>query len=225
MKHIFFIFFILFSLHLSAQEAYRLHSDFMFRAKGADSLFHVTKGEVFFDKNTKVLVFKNTFPQKETFVLKDTFLYVYRNEVLAETRKNLIPPEQTMFNYLLSSAFTNFGMDKSGFKPGRIEKQKGLVVTTWEPTGMLGNYFGKILVANKDKRLYSVVIYNKENKMLNRQIFKNYTSVQGMEIPGEILSVTYYGDTLKTYQITNLSNIKINEEGNDPIYNFKTPKK
>lgn len=220
---IFFLFVFLFTSQGFSQEAYRIHSDFLFRSKGLDSMFRVTKGEVFFDKNIKTLVFKNTFPQRETFVIKDTFLYVFHGDTLIDTRKNIIPPEHTMFSYLLSSTFANYGLENSGFQINNVERKKGIVVTSWMPNGLIGKYVGKILVANKDKRLYSVVIYDNEKKLLSRQIFKKYESIQGTEIPSEILSVTYYSDSSQYMQITNLSNIKLNETVNESMYHFKLP--
>lgn len=218
-----FIVFVSIAFSGLSQEAYRIHSDFLFKSKGLDSLFRVTKGEVYFDKNIKTLVFKNTFPKRETFVIKDTFLYVYHADTLIDTRKNLIPPEHTMFSYLLSSTFSNYGLEQSGFKINDVERQKGIVVTSWMPNGIIGQYVSKILVANKNKRLYSVVIYDKDKKLISRQIFKKYQSIQGTEIPSEILSVTYYNDSTQYMQITNLNNIKLNESENESMYNFKLP--
>jgi hypothetical protein len=220
---IFVAVFVISSLH--AQEAYRFRSDFLFRAKGEDSLFSVTKGEVFFDKNIKILVFKNSFPKRETYVIHDTTLYMFQGDEFIGERPNMIPPEHTMFNYLLSSTFTNYGLEDAGFQVNNVEKQKGMVVTSWLPRGVIGQYVGKILVANKDKRLYSVVIYDKDLKILNRQIFKKYEDINGTQIPSEILSVTYNSDTSMYMQITNLSNIKLNETENENIYNYKLPQR
>ncbi|MFB6316981.1 hypothetical protein [Saccharicrinis sp. FJH54] len=214
---------IIISVTGRAQEAYRIHSDFLFKSKGLDSMYRVTKGEVYFDKNIKTLVFKNTFPKRETYVIKDTFLYVYHGDTLMETRRNVIPPEHTMFSYLLSSTFANYGLDNAGFEIKNVERKKGVVVTSWLPNGIIGKYVGKILVANKDKRLYSVVIYDKDMKILSRQIFKKYQSIDGTEIPSEILSVTYYNDSSQYMQITNLADIKLNETTNEDMYNFKIP--
>jgi hypothetical protein len=217
------LFFLVFLLPATSQEAYRFHSDFLFRAKGVDSLFHITKGEVFYDKNIKKLVFKNTFPKKETYLINDTTLYVFHSDTFIESRKNIIPPEHTMFNYLLSSSFSNYGMNGSGFEVGNIEKKKDIVVTSWVPKGVIGKYIGKILIANKDKRLHSVVIFDKDLKMMNRQIFKKYQNINGSEIPSEILSVSYYSDSSTYIQITNLNNITLNESDNQDIYDFKIP--
>ena len=221
-KHFLLLFFaVILNASGFSQEAYRIHSDFLFKSKGLDSLFRVTKGEVFFDKNIKTLVFKNTFPIRETYVIRDTILYVYHGDTLIETRKNIIPPEHTMFSYLLSSTFANYGLDNTGFQINNVEKKNGIVVTSWLPNGIIGKYVGKILVANKDKRLYSVVIYDKDMKILSRQIFKKYESIDGTEIPSEILSVTYYNDSSQYMQITNLANITLNETENESMYNFK----
>ena len=203
------------------QEAYRFHSDFLFRAKGMDSLFRVTKGEVFYDKNIKTLVFNNTFPRKERYVLKDTTMYLFSNDSLIRKQRNLIPPEHTMSSYLLSSTFSNYGLDKAGFNISNVEKKKGIVVTSWIPNGAIGQFVGKILIANKNKQLYSVVIYDKDMKLITRQIFKKYQDIEGTQVPSEILSVTYYGDTSKYVQITNLSNIKLNETINNEFYDYK----
>jgi hypothetical protein len=185
-----------------------------------DSTFQVSKGKMFYDQNFKKIIFSFTFPQKEEVVLFDTVMYAFRADTLFSRSRNFLIPEQSFFHYMLMGQISNYGLEKSNFKAKGFEKKNGMVITTWEPPDNFKKMVSKILIANKDKRLYSVTMVDPKGKVMNRQILKKYQVIDGVDIPHEILIATYY-EKGQVYQIINLSNVKINEPGNDKIYNFK----
>lgn len=203
----------------TAQSGYRIKSDFLFKVKNPDSTFNLSKGVVYYDKNIKKLVFDLTFPEREIKVTKDTLVYTFRADTLYSIEKNLLSPEFTLFNYLLTDQFQTYGIDDNFFSADKVERSKGMVITHWKPKGKIGEIIGEIIIAQKQKRLYSVLIKNPEMKIINRQIFKNYQTIKGTTLPTEILSV-FHVDSSKYMQVTSLKNAVINETINDHIYDF-----
>ncbi len=185
-----------------------------------DSTFQVSKGTLYYDQNFKKIVFHLTFPQKEEVILFDTVMFVFNEGTLKSKTRNYLIPSQSVFHYMLSGNFSSYGLEASKFKATGVDKKKDLVITTWEPPAPLKKLVSKILVATRNKKLYSITMLDGEGAVTNRQILKEYKRTEGLDIPTEILIATYFQQN-PMYQIINLSNIKINENGNDEIYNRK----
>lgn len=219
-KFILLFFFCWLSLHANAQLAYRLKADILTKTRLVDSTFQISKGKIFYDMNTKKIVYDFSFPRKEKVVLFDTIMYQYENEKLQTTSTNYLLPEQSIFHFMLTGNLDNFGLYESNFNATNVEKQKDLVVTTWSPPEQLKPLLSKIEIATKKKQIYGITMFNSDEQIINRQILKNYQLINGLNIPTEILLATYLTQGT-IYQIITLSNVVINEKGNDQIYNYE----
>ena len=226
MYHTILAFFFAFICVCSAhtQNSYRFKADITTKIRNTDGTFEYTKGSAFYDRNAKKIVYNITFPQKELFVSLDTMLYKYVNNKLESVTGNPLKPEYSIYHFILNNDISDFGLKKSSFSVGNIEKVDDLIITKWIPPVGNSSVFGNIIVSTKNKRLNSVLIYNTNGVLVNRQIYKKYQSVSGVEIPTEILTVTYFGGEVKKYQIVEFSNVVVNEIGNDSMYNFKLTK-
>jgi hypothetical protein len=209
-----FFFFLSFGY---AQFAYRLKADILTKTRLPDSTFQISKGQIHYDQNIKKIVFDFTFPEKEKVVIFDTLMYSFRNDAFFQKSKSMLVPEQSFFQFILSGNMTNYGFDKSNFKIQGTEKTKDMIVTTWVPPDGLKKYISKVLVATKNKQLYSVTLLDAKDKVINRQILKNYKMINGMDIPHEVLVATYL-ESGSMYQIISLNNVVINEQGNNKNY-------
>lgn len=205
------------------QNSFRFKADITTKIKNLDGTFQYTKGSAFYDRNIKKIVYDITFPQKEFFVSIDTLVYKYTNDKLVSVIGNPLKPEYSIYHFILNNDISDFGLKKSSFSVGNIEKVDDLIITKWVPPSGNKSFFGNILVSTKNKRLNSVLIYSSKGVLLNRQIYKKYQSINGVEIPTEILTVTYIGE-VKKYQIVEFRNVIINETGNDSLYNFNVTK-
>lgn len=204
----------------NAQMAYRLKADILTKTRLPDSTFQISKGVIHYDKNIKKIIFDFTFPEKEKVVLFDTTMFTFRNgEQVAQTSSFLIP-EQSFFHFMLSGNISNYGFDEANFTAQGIEKKKDMVITTYVPPDNVKAYLSKILVATKNKQLYSITIMGPEGKVLNRQILKKYHVINGLDIPYEILIATYIDDKVM-YQIISLNNVVLNEDGNNKDYDYE----
>ncbi len=211
---------LLISVLGSAQLAYRMNADILTRTRLPDSTFQVSKGKIYYDQNFKKIIFNFTFPRKECVVLSDTTTYQFINDTLASTNTNFLIPEHSYFHYILTGNISNYGFNQSQFVIGNTEKKNGSILTTWYPPQMLEEFLSEIIVETRNKLLYSVTMYNPEGNPMTRQILKKYEIIDGIEIPHEVLVATYL--TKGTiYQIITLSNVQLNENGNDQKYNHE----
>lgn len=204
----------------NAQQAYRLKADILTKTRLPDSTFQISKGVIHYDQNIKKIIFDFTFPEVEKVVLYDTIMARFQNGILKETSKSFLIPEQSFFHFMLSGNISNYGFDEANFEAKGIEKNKDMVITTYLPPENVKPYLSKILVATKNKQLYSITMFDPEGEVINRQILKNYHLIGGMDIPYEILVATYIDDKVM-YQVITLDEVVLNEENNDNNYNYE----
>jgi len=202
-----------------SQFAYRMQADILTKTRLPDSTFQVSKGKLFYDQNNKKIIFDFTFPQKEKIVLFDTIMYAFRGDTLYSKSLNLLIPDQSLFHFILKGKMANYGLDQANFEMKGFEKKNDMVITTWIPPDFLKKMISKVLVATKNKLLYSVTMIDANGKVISRQILKNYKLIQGIDIPSEILIATYL-DKGNIYQIINMDNVVLNEPKNSEKYDY-----
>ena len=203
-----------------SQLAYRISADILTKTRLPDSTFQISKGKIHYDQNFEKIIFDFTFPDVEKIVLFDTLMYQFKDGNLINRSKNFLIPKQSYFQFILSGNISNYGFDNLNFEAKKIEKKKGMIITTWEPPDYVKKYISKILVSTKNKQLYSVTIIGKEEKIINRQILKKYHLINGVDVPYEILVATYL-ESGTMYQIITLNNVVLNEQGNDQLYDYE----
>jgi hypothetical protein len=199
------------------QFAYRMQADILTKTRLPDSTFQVSKGKLYYDQNYKKIIFDFTFPQKEKIVLFDTIMYTFRADTLYSKSPNLLIPDQSLFHFILKGKMANYGLDQTSFEMKGFEKKNDMVITTWIPPDFLKKIISKVLVATKNKLLYSVTMIDSKGKVMSRQILKNYMLIQGLDIPSEILIATYL-EKGSIYQIITMNNVILNEPKNDQKY-------
>ncbi len=211
------------SLDGYCQGFYRFKAEITVKVKNSSGVIQYTKGKVCYDKNLKKVLYSISFPLKETYVSVDTLVYKYVDNKCVSVQGNPLKPEFSIFHFILNNDLPDFGLRNSSYKISNVEKSEGSIITKWLPPG--NKYpLGKILIATSGKKLQSVLIYDKKDELISRQVFKNYTFINGMEVPNEILTVGYLTDK-KSYQMIEFSKIQINELGNDTDYDFQIPSK
>lgn len=219
-KAILFLLFFTTFIQLDAQYAYRFNADILTKTRMVDSTFQVSKGKVYYDMNAKKIVYDLKFPRKEKIVLFDTLMYTFNEQGIPSKVANYLIPEQSVFHFMLTGNLDNFGLYESNFTVTGFEKKKDMVITTWSAPEQLQPVLSKVTIATKGKLIYSITMIDADDKVINRQILKNYQSVNGLNIPTEILLATYLTQGT-VYQIITLNNPIVNEQGNDQIYNYE----
>lgn len=208
------------SYHANAQDFYRFKADYTLKISSDKGKPTMKMGTVFYDKNFKKIVIKNGFPVKENIIHLDTSIYFIRVGRIVKRIPNLLPVEFSIFHLALNGNLSNYGLDKAGYVLEDVKKDKGLVIASWIPVN--NTVQGKILIATKNKELYSIIFLDKKEKPISKHVFHKYTNLNGFTFPTEIVRI-YYNSGKELYEVSTYRNIKINETGNDEYYNFQIP--
>lgn len=227
MKKILFL--LLFGvLTAHAQQFYRIKADVSIKDKLSNGSYRLTVGKVYYDKTSLKVIYKLTFPQKETIIIKDTTLYkITKDSVLVQSV--LASNEFSIFHLALSGKLADYGLNSGNvakiYKISKVEKDKdGRVITTWSVIEkQLMKTLGKIKMANANKKLDAIAFYDPKDKLLSQQFFKEYSNFNGVEFPKQVTQISYNTDGTQNIQQTTYKNIIIDQEDENEVYNYPIP--
>jgi len=212
---------VFFSGSISAQEYFRMSADFTTKVKPATGKAMLTKGEVYYDKYSKELIYDINFPDKERWIVQDSKIFKLKNDSISHTDEIPSMNEFTVFHLALNSNLTHFGLDDAKFAISNIEKKGDMVVSYWNIPPQVENMIETIAVAKKQNRLFSVVIAGQNNKILGKQFFRDYISIDGFEFPGTIIQIYFDENDQQNYQVMEFKNIKLNDIENEKNYHYE----
>ena len=109
------------STYTVAQQFFRIKTEFTIKQKNEDNTTSLTIGTAYYDKLSKKLVYKITFPEKETWVFKDTSFYIFKNDKFFTKKKSILLPEFTIFHLALNNKLIDYGLKDSPFKIEKID--------------------------------------------------------------------------------------------------------
>ena len=216
----FFIFYFLL-FNLSAQDYFRISVDFTTKTKPAEGKPNLTKGTIFYDKYTKELIYEIEFPEKEKWVVQDSWIYKLVNDSIYFTEEIPSVNEFTVFHLSLNSNLNYFGLDQAGYSVGKVDQASELTVTYWNIPPQIQEFISSIAVARKDNSLHSVIISNENGEISSKQFFSNYIRKGGFEIPGRIVQIFYDENQRETYQVMEFKNVVLNDTENENSYHYK----
>lgn len=218
---IFLFFFILaFARNLTAQDYFRMSADFTTKVKPAEGKSTLTKGKVYYDKYTKELIYDIRFPAKEKWIVQDSKIYKVKDDTVYYADEIPSVNEFTVFHLALNSALTYFGLDEAQFQMAHIEKKGDLVISYWNIPPHIQKMITSIAVAKKQNSLHSVIVAGEDNKILNKQFFKDYINIEGFEFPGTIVQIFYDDNNSRNYQVMEFENIVVNDAVNEENYHY-----
>lgn len=210
---------LLLSLTGKAQYYYRIECDISIKQKVEGGEGMLILGRAYYDKSKDQMVYDIRFPEREVWVIRDTSVYIHSNGQIQHIRAIDQYNQSTIFHKILEGNLKNYGLEESIYRVSDIERSGDMVITRWKPSSGQ-SLLGDILTSTIDDALYGVVFKNSAGKIIGRQLFREYTLVQGLHVPTEIIQV-FYRDNHEEYQIFTLSNIRINNPGNQNMYHFR----
>lgn len=202
------------------QTYHRVGADLTVKTKMASGDQNLTKGKVFYDKNYKELIYRLSFPQYEEWVIRNGSIIKIKDETIYFEESSSTLNEFTIFHLALNSNLTNYGLQNSGFKIRKVEKKEDLVLSYWTLPDVPNDLMSYIVVAKRDGRLDSVVIYAQDNKLSSRQFFRDYIQIGTFEFPRKVIQIMYDKNGNENHQLTEFENIKVNDMTNDELYKF-----
>ncbi len=221
---LFFTFCFLFYGKVYCQDYFRIEADFTVKVKKSDGKMNLTRGKVFYDKNYKELIYDIDFPEIEKWAIRDTNLYKIRENNIVERTSIPSINEFTVFHLALNSSLNDFGLRNSIYKIGKVEKKGDLVLSYWEIPDQAVSFMDHVVIAKKNNRIESLVMVGDDSKIISQQFFKNYIKIGAFEFPGQIIQVMYDINGKENYQLTEFTNIRINNVVDNNLYKSQLPK-
>ncbi len=209
---------------LQAQsDFYRFKSDFSIKEKEtAKDQGRLVTGSIYYDKNLQKTAFYVRFPEIETWLVRDTFMYCIRADTVA--LQKVVSPlnEFSIFNLILSQQLSDFGLSRMGYTPGDVQQDGEQVISEWIPPESHKTKAGKLMLAQQNKRLKAVAIRTVDGKDAAKIYFQDYTMQNGLPVPGKIYQM-FYLETGEFVRIITIKNIIINQIDEDNNYDFSIP--
>jgi len=205
---------------------YRIKVNFSIKEKRADGSFALQLGNAYYDLNNKKLLYELSFPVKQNMVTTDSAIYLFEHGALKETRKVPGFIEMSIFHLCLTGDLKSFGLENTPFKATKVEKDKDMVITTWElPDAPDDSLFqSKIITSIKNRQLYGVVFMDGNDKIMSKQFYLNYESISGISVPRKVIFIMFDGKT-EHKRIMEFKSVTLNETGNENFYNHPIPTK
>ncbi len=225
MKNQITLIFCIFSLFISSfergsgQSYTRIRADITVKIKTASGGQSLTVGQVFYDKNTRQLIYYLTFPEREIWLTADTVVYQIRDGKIKTRTPSFSIAEFSVFHLALNSRLQDFGLKNSTYSIDQVERDKDLVITTWIPPQKVREKLGNILVSVKNKQLFGVILQDPKGVTLRKQFFEDYQLVSGLSFPGRIIEINTTNG-IDSYQVTTYKNIVVDEMENDNKYYY-----
>lgn len=221
-KH--FILFLIFQFFIHpvsfSQDHFRMAADFTTKIKPAEGKASLTKGKVYYDKYSKELIYRITFPAKEDWVVRDSKIYKIQNDSVYYSSEIPDMNEFTVFHLSLNASLSYFGLKEASFNISKVEKKGELVISYWKIPPHLQKNIRTIAVAKKGNSLHSVIIVGNEEKILSRQFFNDYIQMGGFEFPGTITQIFYDDQGRENYQVMEFKNIVLNDTEHEELYHY-----
>ncbi len=84
------------------------------------------------------------------------------------------------------------------------------------------SYLGPVSLAQEQKRLTAAAFYDKDQKLVSKFYFQDYSIQNGLAVPGKIYQI-FYRPEGEFVRIMTLKNILINQTDEDSTYDFVPP--
>jgi len=219
---LFWTFPFLFSNYLGfSQSRTRLFADYSIKEKSGEKNSLVT-GKIYFDKNSNKIVELRNFPIKETFVSTDSINYTISPGKPVKKENTLSPVSASIFSLCLSNSLFDYSLNAKHYKIKKKEKKDNTEITTWVPISKHKHFIGKILIAKENNLVTGVIVFDKNDNLLNKYFFRNYKKISNVDFPFEVISIGY-NKSKENFKIITYENVIIDEKENSHLYDYPLP--
>lgn len=207
--------FCVLSLSVKAQIFYRVECEVSIKEIHEDGKQQLMVGKVYYDKHIREIVYDLRFPHTMRFAVTDFGVISDSRPVSEDKQFTQHLVDFSVFNLVLSGKLNYFGLDKTQYQLVGVKKEGEMVISEWALPVEMGSDFGKMLVSQKDNKLYGMVSLDPEGEVLSKQFFTEYEKVDDVMFPSKLIQLNYKAGKAVDKKITTFRNIKLNAESNE----------
>lgn len=212
------VYLFVFAFSVRGQSSYfRLNAKFSIKEIDTSGIQKISMGELFLDRNSHVLRFSQKFPETKEMILKDSCMKV----IYKDSTFNIPSPKGLLdfniYSIILSEKLQDFGLKEYGYKLKATKTEEGLVIYEYQAVNPKSKA-GKVELVKKLSQLEAFLVYDISGKLVSQTFFREYQNYNGLLVPHKIVQIAYFG-AKQNKKITTLSEIKINENARNHLYN------
>jgi hypothetical protein len=155
-----------------AQKFLRIEATYSVKEQLSDGTLSLQVGKVFFNRSNGIIFYKISHPEKNIVLATDTFMLT----IDASGKKTGISGtgfvSLSVYNILLRGDLAYYGLDKMPYKMEEVHTEDTLVISTWIIRDDMEASISKIMLAQHDKQLYSLVGMDKQDHIVLKQFLK-----------------------------------------------------
>ena len=218
---ILFSFFLLSFNNMYGQNHSRIKAGFSIKEKKSNGKSQLTTGTVYYDIKANQIVYVVSFPEKEIWVITEKNSYLIINDSIIKKDKSNMPIDKSLLHLFLTNTLNNFGISASLYQLSSTNNaDDGSVEKTWLPKKKREDLFGKIIMSTTNNRLNGIALYNSEQLLQKRYIYKDYTAIANMQFPSKVIEIAVNQSGKEDYILTSYMNVVVDQKGEDKLYEY-----
>lgn len=201
--------FILLASSVFGQKHHTFKADFVIKERRTGiEKSSLMMGKVTYENLTNTSEYDLFFPQKERWVIKDSFLTKYHGDTLVAHNKLQQVNDYIMFKNILEYKDNDFGLAAAGFQISSVEESNEELIMEWEPPSNFKTFLKKVVTHVKDNLLMGIVFTDTDDKEISKAFYENYEMVKDLPVPMKITS-HFTGQQQELYKSISFKNVYI----------------
>ncbi|MFW6019160.1 MAG: hypothetical protein ACOCPM_01140 [Bacteroidales bacterium] len=201
----------------------RIEAEFTVKEKKHNGEQQLSMGHVYYDQHYEKIVYNIYFPEKSKLVMTRDAMILIENDTVIKRQPASHLVKFSIFNLSIQGSLAYFGLKQTPFELKDVEQDGEMVISTWELPEDMVESKSKIMLSQVNKQLQGIIIFDKNDEIISKQFFENYTTIKGLNFPQRVVQFSYVENGKKNTRITTYKNIKINQTGNEALYNYSIP--
>lgn len=202
---------ILATVSIYSQKYQHFYADFSIKQKSTkEDKYNLIVGKIDFDNKLNKAIYNIHFPQKEQWVIQDSFVYKYKNDTLVNTSKVGIVNDYLFFKQIIEHKDNDFGLSEYGFASVGVVEYEDHISMEWEPPAQFKTFLKKAYTQVKDNLLMGVIFVDNNDVEINKTFYDNYENVNDLPVPMKISS-HYIAEKEELFKTITLRKVRLEQ--------------
>jgi hypothetical protein len=210
MKQICVLFFCILGLFsISAQKHTHFKADFSIKEKSSKSdVYKLVVGSVDYDALSNKTQYQIIFPQKQRWIIQDSFLTKYTHDTLISTVKIGNLNEYFFFDNIVNYKGNDFGLTDLGFETIDVKIILDTIHLTWSPPHQYKSFIKEATTRLKDNVLIAVSFMDVSGMEIHKIYYEDYIFINDMPVPQKVQTL-YRTSKEELYKIITFRSLEL----------------
>lgn len=183
------------------------------------------EGDIYYSANGKMITYFS-YPASYTTIAnnKGEFLfYDPEKNTVFQSQNQALSSETSFFYFFLNNKKTDLGLSDMGFHISNTTFEEGLTVTEWTPPIQIASQLGAIKIVHDRNDPIFMSYKDSNDQIIKKVYYYDYINMSGITIPTSVTQIDYHSAIDSVITKIYYSDIRIGNEVNEKLLNFKIP--